>query len=250
VSARIPYLELPGSWELYLQSLSRDRRWRLRHSRRKLESQGAARFFVWQSAETIDQAVDRLVELHHARWSAAGQRHSFSSPEYVECHRGVMRACLERGWLRLYCLEADGRLVAMYYFYRFRNQVFLMQGGFDPAYGRLSPGRVLIDYALEHAIGEGNTAFDFLRGEHPYKDELASASRETVFLAAYRRSLGGRALRTRREHLPRLKGVVKAVLTKAGLWKPPEERERAAVPEGSRRPESAAVFGPRTSRRS
>jgi CelD/BcsL family acetyltransferase involved in cellulose biosynthesis len=221
LSARIAYLELPASWDLYLQSLSRERRWRVRNSRKKLEAQVAARFFVWENAETLDQAVDRLVELHHARWSAAGQRHSFSSPEYVACHRGVMRACLERGWLRLYCLEADGRVIAMYYFYRFRNQVFLMQGGFDPGYSRLSPGRVLLGHALEHAIGEGNAALDFLRGEHQYKDELASASRDTVFLAGYRRSLGGRAFRARREHVPRLKGAVKRALLRAGLWKPP-----------------------------
>src|SRR5262249_15082167 len=117
----------------------------------------------------------------------------FSPPGWGGGTGGARRAGLERGWLRLYCLEADGRLVAMYYFYRFRSQVFLMQGGFDPGLSRLSPGRVLLGYALEHAIGEGNTALDFLRGEHQYKDELASASRDTVFLAGYRRSVGGRA---------------------------------------------------------
>ena len=222
ISARIPYLDLPASWNDYLESLHRDRRWRIRNSRKKLEAQFKTRFFVWQDAATLDAAVDRLVELHQGRWQAAGQSHSFASDAYIGFHRSVMRACLENGWLRLYCLEADGRLIAMYYFYRFRNQVFLMQGGFDPEFSKHKPGQVLMGHALEHAIGEGNTVFDFLRGEHRYKNELASGSRETVSFTVYRRTAAALAYRARREHLPAMKGAVKRALTRVGLIKPPE----------------------------
>lgn len=219
VSARIPYTELPPTWEAYLDSLSRDRRWRLRSTRRKLESQAPARFFVWDDRKGVDEAVDRLAELHRRRWEAAGQPHGFSSSQYVEFHRGVMKACLARGWLRLYCLEMDGRLIAMYYCYRFRNQVFLMQGGFEPDYARLKPGQVLMGFAFEHAIREGNSVFDFLRGDHRYKDELATGTRETVFLAGYRRTPAALAYRTLRELVPRFKSLVKKGLRRFGLRK-------------------------------
>jgi CelD/BcsL family acetyltransferase involved in cellulose biosynthesis len=219
VSARILYTELPPTWEAYLDSLSRDRRWRLRNTRRKLESQAPARFFVWEDQTAIDGAVDRLTELHRRRWEAAGQAHGFSSSQYVEFHRSVIKACLDRGWLRLYCLEMDGRLIAMYYCYRFRNQIFLMQGGFEPDYARLKPGQALLGFAFEHAIREGNAVFDFLRGDHRYKDELATGARETVFLAAYRRTPAALAYRTLRELVPRLKGTVKQGLRRFGLVK-------------------------------
>lgn len=219
ISAQIPYLELPPTWDAYLESLHRDRRWRIRSSRKKLESQFTTRFFVWEDPKTLDGAVDRLVELHQSRWQAAGQSHSFASAEYIAFHRSVMRACLERGWLRLYCLEADGQLIAMYYFYRFRNQVFLMQGGFDPAFAKHKPGHVLMGFALEHAIGEGNTVFDFLRGEHRYKEEMATGNRETVALTVYRRTTGALAYRARREHVPAAKAAVKRALTRMGLMK-------------------------------
>lgn len=205
VSAEIPYVELPATWEAYLGTLSARRRNRLRSDRRKL----GGHFFVWEDADRLDEAVDRLVELHRRRWQTAGQSHSFASPEYVAFHRAVMKACLDRGWLRLYCLEREGQLVAMSYFYRFRNSVFLMQAGFDPAFAELRPGHVLTAYALEHAIGEGNDTFDFLRGHHQYKDELATARRETSFLTGYRRTGAALAYRALHRQLPALKQRVK-----------------------------------------
>jgi CelD/BcsL family acetyltransferase involved in cellulose biosynthesis len=80
-----------------------------------------------------------------------------------------------------------------------------MQAGFDPSLGRFGVGNVLLGYALEHAVGEGNDAWDFLRGEHRYKEELATAHRETVCLRAFASTPGGLAYRARRIWLPRLK---------------------------------------------
>ena len=109
---------------------------------------------------------------------------------------------MARGWLRLYCLELDGVIAAITYCYRFRNRVFLMQAGFDPKLAKSNPGKALLSYALEHAIGEGNEVFDFLKGEHRYKDELATGHRETRGVRVFRNTLGGIAYRLRRVVLP------------------------------------------------
>ena len=202
ISERIAYVDLPQTWPAYLKSLSSDRRSRLKSARKKALEAARLRFFVWEDPAHLDQAVDRLVELHLKRWQQAGGSESFGSAEYVEFHRHIMKAALPRGWLRLYCLELDGELAAITYCYRFRNRVFLMQAGFDPARARLNPGKVLLGYALEHAIGEGNEIFDFLRGEHRYKDQLATGYRDTPCLRVFRSSLGALAYRLRRIWLP------------------------------------------------
>lgn len=211
VSAHIRFLELPTSFEALLASFSRNRRWRFRRDRRRIEEQSRTRFFVWHDPVELNRAVDRLVELHHARWQAAGQRHSFASPEYVDFHRSVMRVCLERDWLRLYCLEVDGQLAAMLYCYHFRNQVFLMQSGFDPSLADWSPGSVLLGHAIEHMIAEGNHILDFLRGEHRYKDELATSTRETISLTGWRLTPGGLAARLRRSWVPQLRNWLRMI---------------------------------------
>lgn len=204
-SERIAYVDLPTAWTDYLASLKSDHRRLLRGARNKASAAHKMRFFVWDEAATIDQAVDRLAELHRARWNATGGSESFSSAQYIDFHRGIIKASFARGWLRLYCLELDGEIAAITYCYRFRNRVYLMQAGFDPAKAKANPGRVLLGYALEHAIGEGNVVFDFLRGEHRYKDQLATGYRTTRCVRVFRNTRAALAYRLRRIWLPRLR---------------------------------------------
>lgn len=205
VSERIALIRLPASWDHYLRSLSSHHRLGLRYKRRKLARGRQTRFFVWDDPARLDTAFARLAELHRRRWAALGGSDSFGSPEYLEFHLRVMKACLPRGWLRLYCLEVDGEIAAITYCYRFRNAVYCMQSGFDPQKAKLKVGSVLLGYALEHAIAEGNRAFDFLRGEHEYKDHVANGSRETYGLRVFRGTPGAFVYRLRRIWLPLLK---------------------------------------------
>jgi CelD/BcsL family acetyltransferase involved in cellulose biosynthesis len=202
-SEKIRYIALPSEWRAFLASLKRERRARLQNARRKLLASHSARFFIWTDPVNLDRAVDKLVELHRKRWGLSSD--SFATPEYVEVHRRIMKACLERGWLRLYCLEVDGEIAAMSYCYRFRNRVFLMQSGYDPALSRFKPGNVLLGYALEDAVAQGHEVFDFLRGEHRYKQELSTGNRETAYVAAFRPTVAGWLYRLRKFRLPRLK---------------------------------------------
>jgi len=203
---RISFMTLPESWDAWLQSLHRDRRYRVKNIRKKLNAaHPTARFFVWDDPATLDQGIDRLIFLHHKRWKSIGAKHGFNSPEYVGFHRAVMKACLGRDRLRLYALELSGQVVAMYYFYKFRDAVYLMQSGFDPDFSAVKPGQVLLGHIVEHAIGEKHKVLDFLRGDHRYKDELATGERETVFVTACRGTPGGWAYRARRIYLPAVK---------------------------------------------
>lgn len=226
VSARISYLVLPPSWEAYLEAQHRDRRYTLRQTRRRIEAQPGARLFLWDDPARLDEAVERLAQLHRLRWQERDEGHAFSTPQYVAFHREVMHACQARDWLRLYCLEIGGAIVAMYYFYRFRDGVYYFQGGFDPAFARLRPGLVLMGYAIQHAIEEGNRVFDMLRGEYDYKTQWAKERRETYFHKAYRASPAAFAFRLRRDWLPGLKRWLRGWQARAAA--PSTEPVRAA----------------------
>ena len=198
---RIACLQLPEDWNEFLASVSGHRRAQIRQKRLKLEREHRTRFFVWTDAVRLGAAVMRLAELHRKRWGAASS--AFASAEYRELHLAAMRDALERGRLRLYCLEIGGDLAAMLYAYRLREHIFLVQAGFNPQYARWSPGSVLLEYALEHAIAEGNHAFDFLRGEHRYKERLATHWRETVSVTVCRSTIAATAFRARKAYVAR-----------------------------------------------
>jgi CelD/BcsL family acetyltransferase involved in cellulose biosynthesis len=203
VGERIPFVRLPSSWDAFLKGLPSKRRSGIRCARAKLHAaHPGARFFVWSDPAHLDEAIDRLAFLHRKRWQAAGQEHSFTSRQYMDFHRGLMHSLMRRGWLRLYCLEIDGELRAISYCYRVRNGVFCMQAGFDPDYARVAAGAVLLGHAIEHAIAEGNELFDFLRGEHMYKAQLANGTRETNYIALFRPNARSLAYRLRHIHLP------------------------------------------------
>ncbi|HEY6822495.1 MAG TPA: GNAT family N-acetyltransferase [Burkholderiales bacterium] len=209
---RISFIDLPRSWDDYLKSASSTRRWRIRNRRRKLAALGQVRFFVWDDPATLDCAMDQLIALHRKRWDASGERGSFATRQYNDFHRAVMKGCLERGWLRLYCLEIAGRIVAIDYAYRFRNAVYFMQCGFDPELAQHAIGSVLLGYAVEHAIAEGNLVWDFLRGEHGYKEEWGTGVRHTMAVTVQRRGLAALMHDTRTVHLPALKAFARAVV--------------------------------------
>jgi CelD/BcsL family acetyltransferase involved in cellulose biosynthesis len=212
---RIAFIELPHAWDKYLGSLSANRRADIRRARRRLDRSHTARFFVWEDAGRLDEAAWLLADLHRRRWAAAGGSESFATPQYLEFHRGIISSTFARGWLRLYCLEIDGAVRAMLYCYRFRNRVFLMQGGFDPAWSACKPGTVLLSHAIEDAIGEGNEIFDFLRGRHRYKDGLATGARETIYIAGFRLNTASLLYRLKPPYVPMQRNAWRARL---GRW--------------------------------
>jgi CelD/BcsL family acetyltransferase involved in cellulose biosynthesis len=219
-SERIVYIDLPKTWEGFLASLSRNRRSKIRTQRKKLHHELAARFHVWNDVSAIDAAFERFVELHHKRWRALGKEsESFRSPQYLDFHRSIMRSALLRRSLRLYVLDVEGKPAAMLYALRFRKRVYVVQSAFDPDLARLRPGHVLIGHAIQHAIEEGNEIFDFLRGEHGYKDHLASGDRVTEIVTVPRATPAGRAWHLRHRVVPALKEQVRPLARIVGLAK-------------------------------
>lgn len=201
-SATITYTPLPLSWDAYLESLHRDRRNVIRRFRRKLEATPGARLFTWSDLHSLDEGVDRLIELHHARWTEKGGSHAFRSDAYCGFHREVMRTLFAQGRLRLHGAEVDGHIVALLYCYRFRDRVLYFQGGFDPEIASLRPGLTLMGYAIEQAIAEGAQVFDMLRGEHDFKTQWAKQKRSTAQATVFEGSLAAALWRLRMHLLP------------------------------------------------
>lgn len=179
--------ELPRSFDEYCHSLSSNRRQVMRRKRRKFEAQSGARFMVIQEASELDAAFEELVRLHRLRWSGRTLRPAFSSSEFRSYHREWMHSMLPQGRLRLMSLEIGGKCVAMLYCMQYKKRLNFFQGGFDPTFSSLSPGDVLMSYAVELAIAEGCTVFDMLKGDHEYKRHFFQQERRNLEIRAFRK---------------------------------------------------------------
>ncbi len=208
-----PVLATGGkSWDEYLASRSSNFREQVRRRERKLGREHELRYRL-ADRESLEADFTRLVELHEARW---GER----SPAFVgplrEFHQDFAAVALERGWLRLWSLEVDGRTVAAWHGFRFGGFESYYQSGRDPAWDRYRVGFVLLTHTMREAFDDGMREYRMLRGAEAYKDRFATEDKglETVAVsrgvgrAAY--AIGSAARRTMparvRRRLARLAG--------------------------------------------
>jgi CelD/BcsL family acetyltransferase involved in cellulose biosynthesis len=164
---RCPVLALPTTWDEYLARLGGKDRHELRRKMRRLERElPGASVRSHSAAAGWDAALSGFLVLH--RLSKAGKAR-FMDERMERFFREATRALAGAGWARLWFLEWDGHAVASFLCLEYAGSVALYNSGFDPARASLAPGIVLLAHVIGDAIGRGIPAFDFLRGEEPYK---------------------------------------------------------------------------------
>jgi len=84
-------------------------------------------------------------------------------------HREVAQAMLEARALRMYAMRVAGRVVAVFYGFADASTVYYYLSGYDPELENLSPGTLIVAHAIDCAVRDGATTFDFLRGAEDYK---------------------------------------------------------------------------------
>ena len=180
----LPFIDLTDqSWDQYLASRSRNLRSQVRRKTRKLEREHAAVFRRTTSASELDADLDSFFALHDARWRPRGGS-TLSSERSREFHRAFAAALLERGSLRLWFLELEGRTVAAWYGWNVGGRYGYYLGGFLPDAEPLSVGFVLLAHTIKAATEEGAYEYDLLRGDEDYKFRFSTGTRdvETVVL--------------------------------------------------------------------
>src|SRR5207249_2485766 len=133
----------------------------------------------WVTSSNGDtrQCMEGFFRLHQRRWNRRWLPGAFAGERNRAFHHEAAAAMQARGWLRLHLLRLDGRDEAALYCFRFRERGYYYLGGFEPERTRYSLGTVLTGHAIEHAIAEGATEFDFLRGGEAYKYSWRASDR-------------------------------------------------------------------------
>jgi CelD/BcsL family acetyltransferase involved in cellulose biosynthesis len=183
-----PVLPVRGrSFDEYLAGRSRNFREQVRRRRRKLAREHDLSFRL-SDAERLQDDLTTLFRLHASRWQDPG---AFGGP-LEAFHRDFAARALERGWLRLWTMEIDGRPAAAWYGIRFAGVESYYQAGRDPDLDRVSAGFVLLAHTIEAAFDDGVSEYRFLLGDEPFKGRFAEED-ERVETFTVTRSLRGRA---------------------------------------------------------
>lgn len=174
-------------WEGYLSTKSKNFREQVRARERRLSRKYALTFRRVDDAARLEPDLDLLFALHRARW-----RGGASAFRWEPFHREFAAAALERGWLRLWFLELDGRPAAAWYGFRFAGIESFYQSGRDPDSPGASVGFVLLAHSIREALRDGVREYRLLRGDETYKYRFADADPGVSTVAAGR-GLAGRS---------------------------------------------------------
>lgn len=166
--ARCLVLDLPASFDQYLAGLSKSLRYDVRRLERAEFAEGRARVrFV--GSDEVQAGMEVLLATHGKRWRDRGLPGAFVGKRTRGFHGEWAECAARQGWLWLGVLELDGAPKGAIYAMAMGRSCYFYQCGFDPEAKSLSPGTLLVASTIRRAIEEGLSAFDFLRGDEPYK---------------------------------------------------------------------------------
>jgi CelD/BcsL family acetyltransferase involved in cellulose biosynthesis len=194
---KCPVLSLPPTWDEYLKQLGKNMREQIKRYPRRLEKEFAVEYSLARTPDEISCGLDDLFRLHGQRWRARGQTGVLATPRRQKFHRAVCAAFLKKDWLRLWTLRCNGDAVCVLLNYFYNHKYYFFIGGFAPEYSRWSVGTCLFSKVFQHAITEGATEFDFLKGEEEYKYRFGAQNRDYKTLSWFRDSPRGQYLRRR-----------------------------------------------------
>jgi CelD/BcsL family acetyltransferase involved in cellulose biosynthesis len=161
-----PWLALPASFDAYLAALPGKRRHEIRRKERRLREAFPDVHLVDATSRTMDEDLDRFVELHR---SSAGEKGKFMVPGMELFFRRLADILLPTGAFRLAFLEAGGRKIAGAVGFRDRGAFRLYNSAYDDVHAAVAPGIVLVAELIRSAIEEGCSGLDFLKGDLAYK---------------------------------------------------------------------------------
>jgi CelD/BcsL family acetyltransferase involved in cellulose biosynthesis len=174
-----PVLPIEGAGDEMQNLFSTHFRKKLRYYRRSLE-RDAPVSFEQPTAQTLDQFVSALFELHAARWRQKDMPGMLADEFIQRFHRDAARRMFDAGALRMHAMRRGESIVAIFYGFAHHGTVYYYLSGYDPALERLSVGTVIVAHALEQAVREGAHTFDFLRGGEEYKHAWGAVDRMNV----------------------------------------------------------------------
>lgn len=182
--ANCPTAALPAGFETYLAGLTKHGR---HEARRKLRNLSAAGIATFESATTPDAVAGRMDRFLELMRISRGDKGEFLTPAMEAFFRDLSATFAGLGMLRLSTLSLDGVDAAMTLAFENATTTFLYNSGYDPAFSHLAVGLLSKVWAIRDAIGRGQRAFDFLRGDEPYKRDLGGVPVPVVTLSLRQR---------------------------------------------------------------
>jgi CelD/BcsL family acetyltransferase involved in cellulose biosynthesis len=162
-------MDLPSSFEEYLQTLSAKQRHEVRRKLRRLAEEGKIEYRFIEKGNELPIALDTFFRMFT---ESREDKAAFLTERMKSYFRLLVDNMKKIGLLKLGVLELDSRPVAEILCFDYNDCTYLYNSGYDPQYVSLSVGLLSKVFAIEDSITKGKKRFDFLKGAETYKGHL------------------------------------------------------------------------------
>lgn len=170
-----PVIPLPSTFDAYLEGIDSKQRREIKRKLRRADG-AEAKLVVIGPDDDLEKAVNDFLDLlqkstfEKRDWLHNGRRAAFHA---------TAQSAMNAGTLQLMFMEIEGTKAATLFNFDYDGRIWVYNSGLDPdAFGQLSLGVVLTAKAIEYAIENGRSEFDFLRGNETYKYRFGAKDTE------------------------------------------------------------------------
>jgi tetratricopeptide (TPR) repeat protein len=186
-----PYAALPNDWDTYLLSLSANTRQKIRRLLRQVDAEREYRITV-STPETFARDLNTLLRFWAIKWRP---RKGDLTDSLVRSNGIMLTRSFNSGLIFLPTFwQGDRPVAALATLIDSRKRAFSFYiTGRDETFDGPPPGLILHAFSIRHAIENGFSEYDFLRGNEPYKYSYHCAERKihcTVVATRNGRNLG------------------------------------------------------------
>jgi CelD/BcsL family acetyltransferase involved in cellulose biosynthesis len=162
-------MDLPSTWEEYLELLNTKQRHEVRRKLRRLDEAGEITYRLLKDGTEISSSFQTFIQLFAL---AREDKASFMTPEMASFFHSLAVALADIGILRIGILDFKGQPVAAVMCFDYNNRIYLYNSGYNPEYDSLSVGLLSKILCIKGSIDEGKGRFEFLKGNEVYKQRL------------------------------------------------------------------------------
>ena len=157
-------LDLPATWDEYIEMLSAKQRHEVRRKLRRLEEAGEINYDIEGDPRESMELFLRLFRANREDKAA------FMTAQMESFFKSIAETMADT--LRLGVLKIDTLPVATVMCFDYRDVVYLYNSAYDARYDSLSVGAISKALCIQNSIQMGRKRFDFLKGAEVYKYRL------------------------------------------------------------------------------
>lgn len=169
-----PYAKIDTTWQDYLDSRDKKVRKNWDYFERKLNKEGQVEVVTITDTSSIDNMLQQAYAIEQASWKGDHGSAIANSTNTADFYHDLAQGMSRKGEFQLHFLRLDGKAIAFDYCLLHEDRYSVLKTGYDPAYSKSSPGRVLRKISLKRLYGDQRFhVYDLLGAKDAWKLEWA-----------------------------------------------------------------------------